>query len=244
MLETLNLVVEVNNKIVINDVSIKVETGNITALMGPNGSGKTSLVYAIMGHPYYRILKGSILIDGLDYTFKPTHERAIAGLFLVFQNPIELPGVSLESLIRSAVNKRLGKNDLLEHVPGLPERILGEAKLIGLKDELIARDLNIGFSGGERKRSEILQARVLRPKYLILDEPDSGLDVDGVRIIADYIKEVAYSNGGVLLVTHNPTLLSYVEPSIIYVMLDGRIVAEGGLEIADKIAREGYNWLR
>ncbi|MEM4028253.1 MAG: ABC transporter ATP-binding protein, partial [Desulfurococcus sp.] len=106
------------------------------------------------------------------------------------------------------------------------------------------RDLNIGFSGGERKRSEILQARVLRPKYLILDEPDSGLDVDGVRIIADYIKEVAYSNGGVLLVTHNPTLLSYVEPSIIYVMLDGRIVAEGGLEIADKIAREGYNWLR
>lgn len=244
MLEARGIVVEVDGRRVVNGVNVEVAAGRVVALMGPNGSGKTSLVYALMGHPAYRIVEGSVMIDGVDYTLKPAHERALAGVFLVFQNPVDLPGVTLEALIKSSLNKRLGKGDLSGNIPGLSERVRSEAKLIGLKEELLARDLNVGFSGGEKKRSEILQARILRPKYLILDEPDSGLDVDGVRIVADYVREVVDSGGGVLLITHNPTLLRYVNPDIIHVMHGGRIVVSGGVEIAERIASEGYNWLR
>jgi len=244
MIEVRSLVVEVDSKIVVDKVNLSINDGEIVVVMGPNGSGKTSLLYAIAGHPSYRVISGEVIIDGIDYTDKPAYQRALAGLFLVFQNPVELPGVSLETLLRSALNKRLGKSDLSESIMGLPERIRTEAKLLGLKEDLVTRDLNIGFSGGEKKRSEILQARIIRPKYLLLDEPDSGLDVDGVRMIADYIREVVDYGGGVLLVSHNPELIKRINPSMIHVMNRGRIVASGGLELVEKVASEGYNWLR
>ncbi|MCY0868372.1 MAG: Fe-S cluster assembly ATPase SufC [Desulfurococcus sp.] len=244
MLEARNLTVEVNGRIVVEDVSFTLSSGEIVVFMGPNGSGKTSLAYALMGHPAYKVVKGSIIIDGEDYTGRPAYERALAGLFLAFQNPVEAPGVTLEILLKSALNKRLGKTDLSESIPGLSSRLRSEAILLGLKEDILARDLNIGFSGGEKKRSEILQARILKPRYLILDEVDSGLDVDGIRLLADYINEVVGGGGGVLLITHSPSLLKLVSPRVVYVIHRGRVVLSGGIEVAEKISAEGYSWLR
>lgn len=243
LLQVEGLVVEVSSKRVVDGVSFTVEPGELIVVMGPNGSGKSSLAYAIMGHPLYRVVSGRIIIDGVDFTGRPTHERALAGLFLGFQNPVEIPGVNIFMLLRSVLNKKMGRHDISEYIEGLEKRIKEEAVLIGLKQELLERDLNLGFSGGERKRSEILQARVLRPKYIILDEPDSGLDVDGVRSVADYIKESLSAGSSVILITHYPRVVEYVSPNRVYVMHNGRFVAEGGLELIDKINREGYKWL-
>ncbi|ADG91569.1 Fe-S cluster assembly ATPase SufC [Thermosphaera aggregans] len=243
MLEVKDLVVEVSERRVVNGVSFKVDAGELAVIMGPNGSGKSSLAYAIMGHPQYKVVSGSVIIDGVDYTSRPTHERALAGVFLGFQNPVEIPGVNLYMLLRSVLNKKMGRTDISEYVEGLEKRVRNEAILIGLKEELLERDLNMGFSGGEKKRSEILQARVIRPKYIILDEPDSGLDVDGVRSVADYIKEALLAGSSIILITHYPRVVEYVSPSKVYVMYRGRFVAEGGLELIDKINREGYRWL-
>lgn len=241
MLLVEGLEVEVSGKKVVNGVSFELERGELIIIMGPNGSGKSSLAYAIMGHPRYKVVSGRIVLDGVDITNKPPHERALAGLFLGFQNPVEVPGVSLEMLIKTALGKRVGGDP--SRIPGLEKRITEEAALVGLKEELVKRDLNVGFSGGEKKRAEILQARILRPKYLILDEPDSGLDIDGVRMIADYIKEVLSAGSSVILISHYPRLSEYLEPSRVYVMVNGRFAAEGGAELIERITSEGYKWL-
>ncbi|MCD6300947.1 MAG: Fe-S cluster assembly ATPase SufC [Staphylothermus sp.] len=243
MLEIKDLTVKINDKTVLQDIDMTVGKGELTVIMGPNGSGKTSLALTIMGHPAYKVVKGKILLEGEDITDKPTEERALKGLFLVFQDPVEIPGITLLSLLTAALNRRNNKFDLTEPIEGLREKVLTEAKILGLKEELIERELNVGFSGGEKKRSEVLQAKILRPKYIIMDEPDSGLDVDGVRTIADVIREMIAAGSSVILITHYPRVLQYVDPSKVYVLYHGRIVAEGGRELIEKIDREGYSWL-
>jgi Fe-S cluster assembly ATP-binding protein len=230
-------------KIILRDVDLSVKPGELLVIMGPNGSGKTSLAYTIMGHPSYKVLKGRILLEGIDVTDKSPDERAQLGLFLVFQNPVEILGVNLLQLLTAVINKKNKAPDLTNPIIGLKERLIAEAKLLGLKEELIERDLNVGFSGGERKHSELLQVKIIRPKYVIMDEPDSGLDVDGVRIVADIIRELVTSGSAVILITHYPRVLQYIDPDQVVVLYHGRIVARGGKELIEKIDREGYRWL-
>ena len=243
LLEIKDLTVRINNKIVLEDVNLQVRRGELTVIMGPNGSGKTSLALTIMGHPAYKIVKGKIILEGEDITTKPPEERALKGLFLVFQNPVEIPGINLLSLITAAYNKKQGKTELNKTIPELHEKIRTEAKLIGLKQELLEREINIGFSGGEKKRSEVLQAKILRPRYIIMDEPDSGLDVDGVRIVADIIKEFIETKRSVILITHYPRVLQYIDPDQVIILYKGKIVAKGGKELVEKIDKQGYQWL-
>jgi Fe-S cluster assembly ATP-binding protein len=237
MLEVDNVSVEVNGVTVVRRVSLRVRRGEIVVLMGPNGSGKTSLAYAIMGHPSYRVVEGRILLEGEDVTKLPPHEKARRGLFLFFQNPVEVRGVSLLDLIK-AVFEAGGVSGA-----GVEKLVLETADKVGLKKTLLTRGLNEGFSGGEKKRSELLQAILLKPKCLIMDEPDSGLDVEGVRLLADFIRERAGEGACILLITHYPNLLNYVTPSKVLVLVKGVVKAEGGMELVEKISREGYNGL-
>ncbi|ABN69230.1 FeS assembly ATPase SufC [Staphylothermus marinus F1] len=242
-LEIIDLSVNVDSKPVLRDINLRVEKGKLTVIMGPNGSGKTSLAYTIMGHPNYKVVKGKIFLEGEDITNKTPDERANKGLFLVFQNPIEIPGINLLSLLTAVLNKKKGKTDLTEPILDLRKKLVVEARMIGLKEELLERDLNVGFSGGEKKRSELLQVKILRPKYVIMDEPDSGLDVDGVRIVADVIREMLSTGASIILITHYPRVLQYIDPHKVVILYKGRIVAKGGKELVEKIDREGYKWL-
>ncbi len=242
-LEVKGLVAKVRDtdKVVVNGVSLRVDRGEIVALMGPNGSGKSSLAYTLMGHPRYEVVSGDILLDGESIVGLPPEERSLRGLFLGFQNPVEVEGVKLSSLIVASYNKRVGERDLFKTSnPRVFIEMNKYASMLGLRSELLYRDVNVGFSGGERKRSEMLQALMLNPRYVILDEPDSGLDVDGVKVIANSIELLRSRGTGVLLITHYTRILRYVKPSRVYVMVNGRIVASGGYELAEKIDREGY----
>ncbi len=239
VLKTIDLHVSVKDKEILHGINIEAHPGELRVIMGPNGSGKTSLALALMGHPSYKITKGRIILNGEDITRLPPDERALRGLFLVFQNPVEIPGVRLEEVLKISIKKRLGGKEC----PSIKDRIVSEAELIGLSREHLERGVNVGFSGGEKKRSEILQAKILRPKYVIMDEPDSGLDVDGIRIVADIIKEFISTSRSVLLITHYPKVLEYVEPNHVYVLYKGRIVAEGGMDIVERINREGFKWI-
>ncbi|WP_440059528.1 Fe-S cluster assembly ATPase SufC [Thermogladius sp. 4427co] len=237
MLELSKVSVEVAGKVIVRDVSFRIGRGELFALMGPNGSGKTTLAYAIMGHPGYRVVEGRVVFENTDITKTPPYERARMGIFLFFQNPVEVRGVSLRDLARHLSRLAGGGVGNIDSV--LEE----EAKNIGLRRELLDRGLNEGFSGGEKKRSELLQSILLKPKCLILDEPDSGMDVEGVRLLTDYIRKSLDEGKCILLVTHYPALLNEIEPTRVLVLNKGRIVAEGGVELAEKIAREGYSWL-
>ncbi|ABM80385.1 Fe-S cluster assembly ATPase SufC [Hyperthermus butylicus] len=241
-LEARNLVAGPEGKIVLRGVNIKVPQGSIIALMGPNGSGKTTLAYTLMGHPRYRVESGEVLLDGEPVTSLPPHERARRGLMLGFQNPVEIPGVRLISFIAAAYNRRFG---IEERLIGMPRPELHKqarelAERLGLRSEMLQREVNVGFSGGERKRAEMLQLLLLRPRYVILDEPDSGLDVDGVRVIAEAIRELVEQGTGVLVITHYARILQFVEPSHVVVLVNGRVVDEGGPELARRIEQEGY----
>lgn len=241
-LEVIDLVAGPGDKIVLKGVSLRVEKGSIVALMGPNGSGKTTLAYTITGHPDYRVAGGRIILDSEDVTNTPPHERARKGLILGFQNPPEVPGVRMINFIAAAYNRRFG---IVERLIGNPQpELLRLAKSytaeLGLTEEMLQRETNIGFSGGERKRAEMLQILLLKPRYTILDEPDSGLDVDGVKTVAKAIRMLVDEGAGVLLITHYARILRFVEPSHVAVMVDGVIVDEGGPELAKKIDEEGY----
>ncbi len=243
-LQVRDLVVRIRGlgKVVVDGVNLEVGKGEIVALMGPNGSGKSSLAYTIMGHPRYEVVSGDIVVDGESIVGLSPEERSLKGLFLGFQNPVEVEGVKLSNLIIASYNKRIGERDLLKTSnPRIIVEINKYASILGLRRELLYRDVNVGFSGGERKRSEMLQALILNPRYVILDEPDSGLDVDGVKVIANAIETLRSRNTGVLLITHYTRILRYVKPSRVYVMVNGRIVEKGGYELAEKIDREGYS---
>jgi len=222
---------------VIKGVTLEVPAGEVVALMGPNGSGKSTLANALMGHPDYRITEGEVSIDGEDITSLPADARAKRGLFLSMQNPPEIPGLTLAEFLRAAYNEtrdgHLGPRDF--------RKILEEkAATLKMDKSLLSRGLNEGFSGGEKKKSEILQLMVLEPKYAILDETDSGLDVDAIKAVVDGIGSVRGERMGLLVITHLPKLLSMLKPDAVHVMLDGRIVRSGGPELAQEVEERGY----
>jgi len=221
---------------VVRDVSFAVPHGKIIALMGPNGSGKSSLVNAIMGHPRYVISQGNVVLDGEDITALPPHEKARKGLFLSFQYPPELAGVTVSSFLRSALNAKIGTN-----ISVLDARkiIKEEMEKLGLDKEMIDRHVNTDFSGGEKKRLEILQLVILKPAYAMLDETDSGLDVDALRTIALGIRRFS-KEMGILVITHHARILQYLVPDEVRIMREGSIVRSGGKELATEIEEKGY----
>jgi Fe-S cluster assembly ATP-binding protein len=242
-LEDLHVALEDGTEIV-KGVDLEVGLNEVHAIMGPNGSGKSTLSYAIMGHPAYEITKGRILLDGEDVTEMAANERAERGLFLAFQYPHAIPGVTVTSFLRSAINSiRKARNDGVERPVPIPEfrkELLAQMDRLKVSRELASRYLNDGFSGGEKKRVEILQMAMLKPRIAVLDETDSGLDIDALRVVAGGVKELVGPEMGALVITHYQRILDYIEPDFVHVFVDGRIVEEGGPELAHKLEAEGY----
>ncbi|TSC79821.1 MAG: Fe-S cluster assembly ATP-binding protein [Parcubacteria group bacterium Gr01-1014_29] len=236
MLELQNIQVSVNDAEVVHNVSILIPNGKVAALMGPNGSGKSSLVNAVMGHPRYHLTQGYVVLDGEDITNVSTDEKAKKGIFLSLQNPPAIPGITVSSFLRNAVQAWTGKNIPVMEFKSLLEQ---EMQKIGMEREFASRYVHEGFSGGEKKRLEALQLILLKPKYALLDETDSGLDVDALKIIARNIQRVS-AEMGILLITHYTRILQYLVPDEVYIMREGRIVQRGGKELADKIEKQGY----
>ncbi len=245
-LEVVNLTARIGEKTVLKNVSLNVNYGEVHAIMGPNGSGKSSLAYVIMGREIYEVVDGDILLDGESIKDLPPEERALKGIFLAMQDPPQVPGVRLSSLIIAAVNKKLGGEGELGRPrdPRILKRMMELAKEIGLDPSILQREVNVGFSGGERKRSEILQALLLDPKIVILDEPDSGLDIDGIKIVAQYINKLREQGKGVMLITHYARLLQYVKPDRVTVLIGGEVVATGGYELAQLVEEKGYAYVK
>lgn len=236
-LEVHDLWVRVGDKLILRGVDLALEPGQVHALMGPNGSGKSTLALALAGHPEYQVVKGRALLEGRDLLALPPYERARAGLFVAFQYPPEVEGVKLREFLRLACGER-GKG-FCEFQRIFPQA-LARLKMEDFRD----RELNVGFSGGEKKRAELLQLYMLRPKVALLDEPDSGVDVDALRLIAEVIKEMAAAGTAVLIITHYPRLLEYVPPEKVFVLLDGRIVDHDGPELAWRIGEAGFEVVR
>ena len=229
---------------IVKGVDLEVDLGQKHAIMGPNGSGKSTLAYALMGHPAYEVTEGQILLGGEDITELGADERAQRGLFLAFQYPHAIPGVTVTSFLRSALNAirkaRAGGEDDPIPIPEFRTQLTEAMEQLKVSRELASRYVNDGFSGGERKRIEVLQLAMLKPKIAILDETDTGLDIDALRIVAGGVETLVGPDMGALLITHYQRLLRYVEPDYVHVFMDGRIVAEGGPELALKLEAEGY----
>ncbi len=237
-LKIIDLHVEVNGKEILKGVNLEIKKGEIHALMGPNGSGKSTLASTLMGHPNYKVTKGEIWLDGQNITELSPDERAKLGLFLAFQYPSEVPGVTVANFLRLALNAVRG-----EEIPVLEFYKLLNNKMKELKmdPDFAKRYLNDGFSGGEKKRNEILQMSLLQPKYAILDETDSGLDIDALKIVAEGVNRLVGPNMGVLIITHYQRILHYIQPDYVHVLYDGRIIQSGGKELAEKLEETGYD---
>ncbi len=229
---------------IVRGVDLAIDTNEVHAIMGPNGSGKSTLAYALMGHPAYEITEGEVLLDGEDVVEMEADERAQRGLFLAFQYPYAVPGVTVASFLRSAVNAlrkaRAGGQDDPIPIPEFRKLLTGAMDDLRISKELAGRYLNEGFSGGEKKRVEILQMAVLRPRIAVLDETDSGLDIDALKVVAGGVKQLVGPDMGALVITHYQRILNYIEPDFVHVFVDGRIVAEGGPELAHTLESGGY----
>jgi Fe-S cluster assembly ATP-binding protein len=243
-LENIHVALEDGTEIV-KGVDLEVGLNEVHAIMGPNGSGKSTLSYAIMGHPAYEITEGKIFLDGEDVTEMAANERAERGLFLAFQYPHAIPGVTVTSFLRSAINAiRKARNGGVENPIPIPEfrkELLAMMDRLKVSRELASRYLNDGFSGGEKKRVEILQMAMLKPRIGVLDETDSGLDIDALRVVASGVNELVGPEMGALVITHYQRILNYVKPDHVHVFVDGRIVASGGAELAEQLEAEGYD---
>ena len=240
-LEIKNLKVKVENKEILKGINLQVNKGQVVALMGPNGSGKSTLAYALTGHPRYEITSGKILLNGEDITQAAPDERAKKGLFLSFQNPMEISGVSVSNFLRTALNSKNGnKISVIEFHKLLQEKM----KLLQVDKSFALRYLNEGFSGGEKKRMEILQMAVLHPNIAILDETDSGLDIDALRIVANGINALKSKELGILLITHYQRILNYITPDKVHIIMNGRIVKSDGKELALEVESKGYDWIK
>lgn len=233
------LTVEIEGKEIIKGISLEVGKGEVVALMGPNGAGKSSLGYAIMGHPSYIVKSGEIILNGENITKLPPDERAKRGLFLSFQHPIGVPGVSLANFLRTAVNSRREKKNPMP-VPEFLKRLKEKMNMLKIDEGFMDRHLNEGFSGGEKKSAEILQMAMLSPEIAILDETDSGLDVDSLKTVASGIKKMVGTGTGILIITHHQKILGYLKPNRVYVMKEGKIIKSGGPELARQIEANGY----
>jgi Fe-S cluster assembly ATP-binding protein len=245
MLEIRNLHASVEGNEILKGIDLTINKGEIHAIMGPNGSGKSTLAMVLAGHPQYEVTAGEVLYEGRNLLELSPDERAREGVFLAFQYPIEVPGVSNAQFLRLAYNekqKHLGKEELdpLEFKDLLKER----AKVVEMDASFMSRSVNEGFSGGEKKRNEILQMAVLQPKLAILDETDSGLDIDALRIVAGGVNQLQTPENAMIVVTHYQRLLNYIVPDFVHVLANGRIVREGGKELAFELEEKGYDWIR
>ena len=245
MLEIKNLHAGIDGNEILKGINLTVNKGEIHAIMGPNGSGKSTLAKVLSGHPAYEVTQGEVLYEGKNLLELAPDERAREGIFMAFQYPIEVPGVSNAQFLRLAYNekrKHLGEEELdpLEFKDLLKER----AKVVEMDASFMTRSVNEGFSGGEKKRNEILQMAVLEPKLAVLDETDSGLDIDALRIVAGGVNQLHNANNAVILVTHYQRLLDYIVPQFVHVLANGRIAKEGGKELALELEQKGYDWLK
>ena len=246
-LEIKNFHVNVAGKDIIKGLNLTINQGEVHALMGPNATGKSSLSNAIMGHPNYEITEGEVLIDGEDITGMSVSERSHKGIFLAFQYPVAIPGVTLANFLRVAVNAKMKALD--PELKGISlvsfrKKMKATMDLLKMDYSFGGRYLNDGFSGGEKKRAEILQLAMLEPKFAILDETDSGLDIDAIRIVSEGVNSLAGDNLGVLVITHYQRMLNYIKPQFVHILFDGRIVETGGPELALKLEELGYDWIR
>ena len=241
MLEVKNLSVSVHGKPILDGLDLTVKTGEVAAIMGPNGSGKSTLSYVVAGKPDYEVTSGEILFDGENILALEPDARATRGLFLAFQYPIEIPGVATMTFLKAALNahrRALRQPDLT--TPDFMRAARGAAQNLKIDPEMLKRPLNVGFSGGEKKRMEILQMALLAPRLCVLDETDSGLDIDALRIVADGVNALRDPKRSFLVITHYQRLLEYVRPDVVHVMARGRIVNSGGPELALELERNGY----
>ncbi len=246
-LEIRNLHASVEDKPILRGVDLTVKQGEVHALMGPNGSGKSTLANVLLGNPEYTVTEGQIIFDGKDLLEMEPDARSRAGLFLAFQYPISIPGVTLANFLRLAINARMKAEDPDSKGISVSDfRRLMREKMdyLQMDHSFAGRYLNEGFSGGEKKRAEVLQMAVLNPKIAILDETDSGLDIDALRIVAEGVSKLSGPDLGVLVITHYQRILNYIEPEFVHVMFNGRIVEQGGAELALKLEEMGYDWVR
>ena len=241
-LEIRNLHVRTEDREILRGVDLVVRHGELHALMGPNGSGKSTLANTIMGHPDYEVTDGEILFDGENITELAPHERAKLGLFLAFQYPVAIPGVSVANFLRLAINAQ--REEPIK-VKEFGAQLRHAVELLDVEDAFTSRHLNDGFSGGEKKRAEVLQMAMLRPQIAVLDETDSGLDIDALRTVAEGVQKLHDDQQlGVLIITHYQRILDYVRPEFVHIMLDGRIVMNGGNELVERLEKEGYDRIR
>ncbi|MFN3775910.1 Fe-S cluster assembly ATPase SufC [Sphingomonas parapaucimobilis] len=242
MLKIENLHAEIDGKPILKGLTLEVNAGEVHAIMGPNGAGKSTLGYVLGGRPGYEVTEGSVTFDGVDLLELEPNERAAAGLFLGFQYPVEIPGVSNVQFLRESLNAQRGQRDEKPLSGGEFLKLArAQADGLGLNQDMLKRPVNVGFSGGEKKRNEMVQMGILNPKFAILDETDSGLDIDALRIVGDGINRIMRApDKAVLLITHYQRLLDYVQPDRVHVLADGRIVRSGGPELALELEREGY----
>ncbi len=242
-----NLHVNVADKEILQGVHLTVKQGEIHAIMGPNGTGKTTLAYTLMGHPGYVATKGEVLFKGQNILELEADERSRLGLFLAFQYPVAIPGVTVANFLRTALNARrraVNKEDKGIPVPEFRKMLKEQMDLLKMDQAFAGRYLNDGFSGGEKKRAEILQMATLKPEIAILDETDSGLDIDALRVVSEGVNALTGPNLGVLVITHYQRLLNYIKPQFVHVMMNGRIVESGGPDLALSLEEHGYDWLR
>jgi Fe-S cluster assembly ATP-binding protein len=247
-LEIKNLHVSIDDQPILKGIDLLIKQGEVHALMGPNGSGKSTLAYTLAGHPAYEPTAGQVIFDGQDLLDMGADERSRAGLFLAFQYPSAVPGVTLAKFLRQAINsKRQGENpeDKGISIPAFRRLLKEKMDLLGIDHKFAGRYLNEGFSGGEKKRAEILQMATLEPKISIMDETDSGLDIDALRIVSEGANRLREQSGmGVLVITHYQRILDYINPDYVHILLNGRIVESGGPDLALKLEEKGYDWIR
>jgi Fe-S cluster assembly ATP-binding protein len=241
MLEIKNLHVEIDGKQILNGLDLTVEKGTVHAIMGPNGSGKSTLAYVLAGKEAYTVTKGQVLLDGEDILAMPPDERAAKGLFLAFQYPLEIPGVATFTFLRTAINaqrKRRGQPEF--QIPEFMKRVNAAAGQLGIDRDMLRRGVNVGFSGGEKKRNEVLQMALLEPRLCVLDETDSGLDIDALKIVAEGVNNLRSADRSFIVITHYQRLLDYIVPDVLHVLARGRIVRTGGKELAHELEAHGY----
>ena len=241
LLEVKNLHVEVDGKKILNGLELSIGRGSVHAIMGPNGSGKSTLAHVLAGKDDYVVTQGEVLLDGEDILALPPEERAAKGLFLAFQYPFEIPGVATMTFLRTALNaqrKKRGEDEL--STPEFLKRVREVAGRLGIEQEMLRRGVNVGFSGGEKKRNEILQMALLQPKLAVLDETDSGLDIDALKVVADGVNRLRAPDRAMIVITHYQRLLDHIVPDVVHVLSKGRIVRTGGRELALELEAKGY----
>lgn len=241
LIEIQNLHASVDGKEILKGVDLVIEPGTVHALMGPNGTGKSTLSNIISGRPGYQVTEGRILLNGEDIADMEPDQRANAGIFLAFQYPVEIPGVASSTFLKAAINAKrrfqgLGEIDAMEFL----KLVKGKAKELGIRDDMLKRPVNVGFSGGEKKRADILQMALLQPQFAILDETDSGLDIDALRVVSEGVNSLRSADRSFLVITHYQRLLGYIVPDVVHVFAGGKIVRSGGPELAEELEAKGY----